>query len=163
MLPSKEADMSTDPPRLRCLVVDADEAKRSFLAEAWTFFRPGFEVFTAPDADSASAWLQAMRPHIVAVGASLDPGSVHAVLTALDKMGAEEPYVVVAEARSDVHACLPVDSPFPLLVLTAPLSLEAVLDVGEAAASIVRGEGIGTDVMVILPVTHRSADAEMSD
>ncbi len=158
---SREADRSTDQQRLRCLVVDADEAKRSFLAEAWAFFRPGFEVFTAPDADSAIAWLQPARPHIVAVGASLDPGSVRAVLTALDEISTERRYVVIVEARSDLYACLRVDSSVPLLELSAPLSLEAVLSIGRAAASIVRGEEADADV-VILPVTLRLPDAEMS-
>ena len=31
----------------RCLVVEPDATKRAFLAEAWAFFQPGFEVVTA--------------------------------------------------------------------------------------------------------------------
>jgi hypothetical protein len=160
---STELGLPTERHRLRCLVVVADETKRAFLAEAWAFFRPGFEVFTAPDCISAIAWLEPVRPHVVVLGASLDPRFVRKFLKALDDASTDEPYVVIAEDRPELQACLPPDSPVPLLELSAPLSLDAVINVGRAAASIMRGERVDTDVVVVLPVapvTHQSSDTD---
>jgi len=53
--------------RLKALVVDGDEANRSFAAETLHSFAPGFDVATARDPEQACAWLETFRPDLVVI------------------------------------------------------------------------------------------------
>src|SRR5258706_11434293 len=53
--------------RLRALIVDGDEASRSFAAETLDSFAPGFDVATARDPQQALAWMETFRPDLLVI------------------------------------------------------------------------------------------------
>lgn len=54
----------------RALVIDGDDRRRRLACEALTLFRPGFQVSSARDLDTATAWVAAVDPDLIVI----DPG-----------------------------------------------------------------------------------------
>jgi DNA-binding NtrC family response regulator len=146
--------------KLRCLVVDGDDQKRAFLADALTYFQPGFDVTTASDAESAVRWLESTTPQIVVVGATLSPTEVTAVMAAHQEACADRERVVVFETRFDIRACVPVDTSVEVLELFEPLSLDAVLGIGRCAAEAARRGSTPAEV-IALPGSLPANDLKM--
>ena len=152
------ADRRTRADRLRCLVVDADRTRRAFLAEAWAYFHPGFDVVTASSADAAMEWIASTHLDIVAVGTSVGPETVESVITAMTDQPGERFWCLVIERHPDTGAWdLPAGA-FRVLDLWDALSLEQVLSVGRAATDLIRN-GPTDDERRVLSGLHDLARA----
>lgn len=124
--------------RLRCLVVDADRTRRAFLAEAWAYFHPGFDVVTAASTEAALEWIDSTHLDVISVGTSVGPEAVARVITAMADRPDQGFWCLVIERHPDTGAWdLPAGS-FRVLDLWDALSLEQVLRVGRDAADLVR-------------------------
>jgi hypothetical protein len=143
----------TRSDRLRCLVVDSDRTKRAFLAEAWAYFHPGFDVVTAASTDAALEWIASTHLDVVAVGTSVGPDAVGAVINAMSHRSADSLWCLVIERHPDTGAWdLPAGA-FRVLDLWDALSLEQVLRVGRTAADLVR-TGPSDDDQPSMPRHH---------
>lgn len=132
------ADRRTRVDRLRCLVVDADRTRRAFLAEALAYFHPGFDVVTAASTEAGLEWIASTHLDVVAVGTSVGPDAVGAVITAMSDRSTDGLWCLVIERHPDTGAWdLPAGA-FRVLDLWDALSLEQVLSVGRAAADLIR-------------------------
>ncbi len=122
----------------RFLVVEPDATKRAFLAEAWAFFQPGFEVVTATGNEGALAWVDTFRPSIVSMSASLTPEAMTPVLDAVDEIHRPNNWCLVVE-RPPGSAVTSDRRPWVRIIdLWDPLSLEQVLRAGRTAADMLQ-------------------------
>lgn len=148
--------------RLRCLVVDSDRIKRAFLAEAWAYFHPGFDVVTAASTEAALEWIRSTPLHIISVGRSVGPESVDPLLRAMSAVPEERLWCLVIERHPEAGAWdLPMGG-FRVVDLWDALSLEQVLRVGRLAADLVGSAPTDHNLIVLPGPTARPVPAEIT-
>jgi predicted dehydrogenase len=74
-IPTNDAlgEQDSEPgQRYKALVIDPDESRRIFAADALIAFEPGFDVVTVPDLAAASEWIESFVPDLLVMSENIE-------------------------------------------------------------------------------------------
>ncbi len=72
--------------RYKAMVIDPDESRRVFAANALIAFEPGFDVVTVPDIDEASEWIESFVPDLLVVSQNIEQSAAKKLIDSVSEM-----------------------------------------------------------------------------